>query len=75
MLIIPLDKSYDSENLRDKVREKGTTPVISRRCNSKAENADIDWCLYKYSYLVENASARLKYFRSIANRYEKLKIH
>ena len=68
-------KGYDSEKVRDKAREQGTTPVIPRRYNSKAGNADIDWCLYKYSHLVENAFARLKYFLSIATRYDKLKIH
>ena len=69
------DKGYDSEKIRDKARGQGATPVIPRRCNSKAGNADIDWCLYKYRHLVENAFARLKHFRSIATRYDKLKIH
>ncbi len=36
---------------------------------------DIDWCLYKYRHLVENAFARLKHFRAIATRYDKLKIN
>ena len=30
-------------------------------------------CLYKYRHLVENAFARLKHFRSVATRLEKLK--
>ncbi|MBB1387754.1 transposase, partial [Pseudoalteromonas sp. SG45-5] len=34
----------------------------------------IDWCLYKYRHLVENAFARLKHFRAIATRYDKLKL-
>ncbi len=33
----------------------------------------MDWCLYKYRHLVENAFARLKHFRAIATRYDKLK--
>ncbi len=34
----------------------------------------VDWCLYKYRHLVENAFARLKHFRAIATRYDKLKL-
>src|SRR3990167_2182642 len=37
--------------------------------------ADIDWCLYKYRHLVENVFARLKHFRAIATRYDKLKLN
>lgn len=33
----------------------------------------MDWFLYKYRHLVENVFARLKHFRSIATRYDKLK--
>jgi transposase len=69
------DKGYDSEAIRDKVSECGSEPVIPRRQNSKQGNGDIDWCLYKYRHLVENAFARLKHFRAIAARYDKLKIN
>ncbi|MCP4988628.1 MAG: IS5 family transposase [Colwellia sp.] len=69
------DKGYDSEAIRDKVREHRSIPVIPRKKNSKTGNADIDWYLYKYRHLVENAFARLKHFRAIATRYDKLKIH
>ena len=33
----------------------------------------MDWYLYKISHLVENAFARLKHYRAIATRYDKLK--
>jgi transposase len=33
----------------------------------------MDWCPYKYRHLVENVFARLKHFRAIATRYDKLK--
>ncbi len=68
------DKGYDSEAIRNKVRERNSSPVIPRKQNSKTGNGDIDWCLYKYRHLVENAFARLKHFRSIATRYDKLKL-
>jgi transposase len=67
------DKGYDSEDLRHQVRERNGIPVIPRKRNSKVGNDDIDWHLYKYRHLVENAFARLKHFRSIATRYDKLK--
>ncbi len=67
------DKGYDSEELRKLVREKDGVPIIPRKRNSKTGNEDIDWALYKYRHLVENTFARLKHFRSIATRYDKLK--
>ena len=66
------DKGYDSESIREQIRQRNAIPVIPRKRNSKAGNADIDWCLYKYRHLVENAFARLKHFRAIATRYDKL---
>lgn len=67
------DRGYDSEALRDKIGDKGAIPVIPRKKNSKVGNDDIDWCLYKYRHLVENVFARLKHYRGIATRYDKLK--
>ena len=66
------DKGYDSEAVRDQVRAKQATPIIPRKGNSKIGNEDIDWSLYKYRHLVENAFARLKHYRAIASRYDKL---
>jgi transposase len=67
------DKGYDSEALRNLIRTKSAVPIIPRKSNSKTGNDDIDWGLYKYRHLVENVFARLKHFRSIATRYDKLK--
>jgi len=67
------DRGYDSEPLRGQIRAKGAIPVIPRKKNSTVGNDDIDWCLYKYRHLVENIFARLKHFRAIATRYDKLK--
>jgi len=67
------DKGYDSEEIREKIKQKSSTPIIPRKKNSKTGNADMDWGLYKYRHLVENVFARLKQFRSIATRYDKLK--
>jgi transposase len=67
------DRGYDSEEIREQIKQKLSTPVIPRKKNSKTDNGDIDWTLYKYRHLVENIFARLKQFRSIATRYDKLK--
>ena len=67
------DRGYDSEEIREQIKQKSSIPVIPRKKNSKISNGDIDWGLYKYRHLVENIFARLKQFRSIATRYDKLK--
>jgi transposase len=67
------DKGYNSEPMRQRLREQGITPVIPRHANSTIGNDDIDWHLYKQRHLVENLFARIKHFRAIATRYDKLK--
>lgn len=71
--MIVADKGYDSEKIREQIRDKGSTTVIPRKENSLVGNDDMDWCLYNYRHLVENAFARLKHYRAIATRYDKLK--
>ncbi|WP_419569594.1 IS5 family transposase [Rheinheimera sp.] len=66
------DKGYDSEKVRELVRKKNGVPIIPRKRNSKVGNGDMDWCLYKYRHLVENVFARLKHYRAVATRYDKL---
>jgi transposase len=66
------DKGYDSDVIRGDARIAGIKPVIPRRSNSDKLNPDFDAHLYKMRHLVENLFARLKHFRSIATRFEKL---
>lgn len=66
------DKGYDSEAIRDQVRKKGVTPIIPLRSNSIKQNPEFDSHIYKLRHLVENLFARLKHYRSIATRFEKL---
>lgn len=66
------NKGYDSEAIREQARAAGMTPVIPRKSNSKKPNPEFDSHLYKLRHLVENLFARLKHFRSIATRFEKL---
>lgn len=67
------DKGFDNEELRNQIKEKGGIPVTPRKINSKTGNGDMDWGLYKHRHPVENVFARLKHFRAIATRYDKLK--
>lgn len=66
------DKGYDSEAIREMARQFGMNPVIPRKSNSQKPNPEFDSHLYKIRHLVENLFARLKHFRSIATRFEKL---
>ena len=42
--------------------EEGDEAVISSKCNSVKDNADMNWGLYRYWQLVENAFARQKQY-------------
>ena len=66
------DKGYDSQALREHSEARGSQPVIPRRKNNPRGNEGMDWCLYKYRHLVENMFARIKHFRAISTRYDKL---
>ena len=65
------DKGYDSDQLRRSLREAGATPVIPGRRNRK-RTVRYDKQRYRDRHLVENAFCRLKDFRRIATRYDKL---
>jgi transposase len=66
------DKGYDSEKIRILVRKQHIVPIIPMKSNSKRENKEFDQYLYRLRHLVENAFARLKHFRAIATRFDKL---
>ena len=52
---IVADKGYDSEHMREQIAKMGARAVVSRKCNSVKGNGGMDWGLYKYRHLVENA--------------------
>ena len=72
---VSADKGYDSDSLREIIAEQSVKAVIPKKRNTKANNDHMDWYIYKIRHLVENAFARLKHFRGIATRYDKLKQH
>lgn len=67
------DKGYDSEKIRTQVERQGAKVVIPRKRNSLKGNGDLDKGLYRNRHLVENAFARLKHYRAVASRFDKLK--
>ncbi len=67
------DKGYDSEDFRAYLQDqRGSMPVIPRRKDNTKGNKEMDWAMYKHRHLVENAFARVKHFRAISTRYDKL---
>lgn len=65
------DKGYDADRLRRSLREAGTTPVIPGRRNRKRA-VRYDQNRYRDRHLIENAFCRMKDFRRVATRYDKL---
>jgi len=65
------DKAYDSAELRDELSERGTKPVIPNRSNRK-QPFRFSKRLYKLRWRIESAFNRLKDFRRIATRYDRL---
>jgi transposase len=65
------DKAYDSAELRDALEEQATKPVIPNRSNRK-QPFSFSKRLYKLRWRIESAFNRLKDFRRIATRYDKL---
>jgi len=53
--------------------QQGDRVMNPRKHNSIKGNADLDKGLYRYRHLVENAFARLKQYRAVATRFDKLK--
>jgi len=65
------DKAYDADPLIDSLNERGITPVIPPKANRRAPRT-CDFALYCERNLVERFFNKLKHFRAIATRYDKL---
>jgi transposase len=68
------DKAYDSAELRKSLKKRGTKPVIPNKCNRK-KPFSFSKKAYKERHKIENAFCRLKDFRRIATRYDRLAIN
>ena len=65
------DKGYDSDALITTIEASGAQAIIPPRRNRNAPR-HIDWHRYKSRNLVERFFNRLKQFRRLATRYDKL---
>jgi transposase len=65
------DRAYDSAELREQLDERGTKPVIPNRCN-RLRPFSFSKRLYKLRWHIESAFNRLKDYRRIATRYDRL---
>jgi transposase len=65
------DRAYDSAELRQWLSERGTKPVVPNKSNRK-QPFSFDRKSYKQRHRIENAFCRLKDFRRIATRYDRL---
>jgi transposase len=68
---IAADKAYDSQPLIDAIVAAGAQAVIPPRAN-RIEPRAFDRHIYKGRNLVERFFCRIKHFRRIATRYDKL---
>ena len=64
-------KGYDSNDFVEKVGISGAIAVIPARKN-RLEGRDYDKTIYKERHYVERLFQKLKHYRRIATRYEKL---
>ncbi|WP_410007668.1 transposase [Pseudoalteromonas holothuriae] len=62
------DKGYGNQSIRVLIEQTGGKAVIPRRKGNTKKNKEMDWCLYKYRHLVEDAFAKIKHFKAISTR-------
>ena len=65
------DKGYDADALIERLRQAGVDVVIPPKDNRAVKRA-CDYVLYKERNLIERLFQKMKQFRAIATRYDKL---
>lgn len=65
------DKAYDADALIQALEARQITPVIPPKANRIVQR-QCDFALYRERNLVERFFNKLKHFRAIATRYDKL---
>jgi transposase len=65
------DKAYDAGNIRDLIEDQGVVPNIPAKSNRKWRPC-FSKTLYRERNQVERFFSKLKHFRRIATRYDKL---
>lgn len=65
------DRAYGSEEIRSYIVQQEADYTIPPKQNTK-EPWPVDWWLYKERHLIECFFCKLKQFRRVATRYDKL---
>lgn len=65
------DKGYDADEFLELIKEQGAEAVIPPRAN-RTEQREIDRHLYRERHLVECFINKLKHYRRVFSRFEKL---
>ena len=68
------DRGYDANRLRCTLRSMGTVPIIPGR-RSRKRPIRLDQRRYRDRWRIEAAFCRLKDFRRVATRYDKLALN
>jgi transposase len=69
--IVMGDKTYGSQDIRDYITGNGATYAIPPKDNN-LDPWECDWWQYKERHLAECFFNKLKHFRRVATRYDKL---
>jgi transposase len=70
-LAVTADKAYDSEKVRQQIKDEGALPIIPSRRNA-TRKAYCPKRFYRRRHKIENYFCRIKDWRRIATRYDKL---
>ena len=65
------DKAYDADRIRELIEGQGATPNIPAKSNRKWKTC-FSKRLYRERNLIERFFSKLKHFRRVATRYDKL---
>ena len=65
------DRAYGARSIREYISEHGAHYVIPPQSNV-SDPWPVDWYLYKKRHLIECFFQKIKWFRRIATRYDKL---
>jgi len=70
-LAVTADKAYDSQKVRQQIKDEGALPIIPSRSNA-SKKAYCPKRFYRRRHKIENYFCRIKDWRRIATRYDKL---
>lgn len=65
------DRGYDTNAILENLEEKQANAVIPSR-KHRTSQRETDWWLYKERHLIECLFNKLKHYRRLATRYDKL---